>query len=460
MISLLKKLRHQRAPTATAPTGDGPNELVENLYKKNMELSVKNKTLSLLSKLYEFGVLTLEPKELATRIATTVQTDLNFEMVNIYLFDKDADTLTPLTVALSERLTKLTEKNGATLQQIPIPRASHQKFFQQVVNRKTQNITHNMQEVWSGLMDAKLLQTLTAQSNIRTTLIHPLTVENKILGAIMFALNRDYDTLTHFEKESEKSIVNIIALTLEKAFLYKQLEDANANLKELDHQKDELLSMVSHQLAAPVTAIKWYIELLLDEDMGELNKEQKTQINTMQNLTANLSELISMILDVSRIQLGRMKVEKQKMPLPKLIDEILEVIKPKVSEKKIKFEYSNKLKQPDVALDKRLTRMTIENLLTNAVKYTPEKGKVTLTLEEEANTVRITVSDTGIGIPKEDQDKIFGKLFRASNARDKIDGNGFGLFVAKGAIESQGGSISFSSEQNKGTTFIVTLPRE
>ena len=116
-------------------------------------------------------------------------------------------------------------------------------------------------------------------------------------------------------------------------------------------------------------------------------------------------------------------------------------------------------KLPVALLDKRLTRMTVENLLTNAVKYTPKDGNVWFTVTIDAkNLLSITVKDTGVGIPKAEQGKIFGKQFRASNVRNAIDGNGFGLYVAKGAIEGQDGKIWFESEEGKGTTFSVEVP--
>ncbi len=230
------------------------------------------------------------------------------------------------------------------------------------------------------------------------------------------------------------------------------------DLKELDRQKDELLSIVSHQLATPVTSIKWYLEMMLDGDLGKLSKEQEESVKGMQHISADLSDLVSMILDVSRIQLGRMKIEKQKLSLQDFFKEILEVIEPKAKEKKINLVKDMPAQLPDAMLDKRYTRMTVENLLTNAVKYTPAEGKVTLDLKIKDNVLHCKVSDTGVGIPKADQDKIFGKMFRASNVRNSIDGNGFGLYVAKGAIESQGGKIWFESTEGKGTTFFIELP--
>ncbi len=230
-------------------------------------------------------------------------------------------------------------------------------------------------------------------------------------------------------------------------------------VKELDRQKDELLGLVSHQLAAPVSAIKWYIEMLLDGDLGELKPEQKQQLETVQLSTGNLSDLIGMILDVSRIQLGRIRIDKQELDLNVFFKEILDVVTPKAIEKKIDFQKNMPATLPMAMLDKRYTRMTIENMLTNAIKYTANEGKVHINVTITDNVMRVMVKDTGCGIPVADQKNIFGKMYRASNVRNSsIDGNGFGLYIAKSAVESQGGKMWFESQENKGTTFYVTLP--
>lgn len=237
-----------------------------------------------------------------------------------------------------------------------------------------------------------------------------------------------------------------------------ELEQANAQLKELDTQKDELLGMVSHQLATPVSSIKWYLEMLADGDLGDLNKEQNEHVKSMRGIGDNMSDLVSMILDVSRIQLGKMRIEKQDLDLNEFFRDILSTIEPKALEKKVIFSKMLPEHLPVAKLDRRYTNMTIENLLSNAVKYTPEGGKVSCEVTIADGRLRVKVVDTGMGIPKAEQAKIFGRMFRASNARNAIDGNGFGLFVAKGAVEAQGGKIWFDSVEGKGTTFHVELP--
>ena len=437
---------------------DAPETIVENLYKKNIELSVKNKTLSLLSKLYEIGILTLEPQDLSLKISQTVQVDLSFELVGIYNFDESTDALVPLAFSKSKKVDAALAQLGLLLEDIPISKISKQKFFKNLLLASNENNSNSFEDVYGDFIDTEKIQTLVSESNIKTTLLYPLVVESKTLGMILLSLNRNYESLSTFEKESLKSIMNVTALALEKAYLYKELENANAQLRELDRQKDELLSIVSHQFATPVSALKWNFEMMLDGDDGKLSEKQEENVKSLQNITNDLSDLVSMILDVSRVQLGRMKMDRQELDLDVFFKEILEVIEPKAEQKKVKFVVSLPKKFPKAFLDKRYTRMTIENLLSNAVKYTPANGDVHFDVNIKNKTLYCEVRDTGVGIPKDDQDKIFGKQFRASNVRNEVDGNGFGLYVAKGSVEAQGGKIWFKSEQGKGTTFFVELP--
>lgn len=249
----------------------------------------------------------------------------------------------------------------------------------------------------------------------------------------------------------------VLILTLLTLILVRLWNEKIDAVQELDRQKDELLGLVSHQLATPVSAIKWHTEMMLDGDLGKFSDEQEKTLYLFKNIANELSDLISMILDVSRIQLGKIKIDKQELDLNLFFSEILDIVSPKVLDKKIKFKIDIPKKMPHALLDKRYTHMVIENLLTNAVKYTPTGGNVTLLVKIQKDKLHCEVRDNGVGIPKIDQGKIFGKLFRASNVKNAIDGNGFGLYVAKGAIDAQGGKIWFESEEKKGTTFFVEL---
>lgn len=249
-------------------------------------------------------------------------------------------------------------------------------------------------------------------------------------------------------------IILLTLLTLLLVRFYGERVDA---MHEIDRQKDELLSIVSHQLATPISSTKWYLEMLQDGDVGKLSGEQKKHVKSIQGIAENLTDLVGMILDVSRIQLGRMQVDREALNLNEFFDEILAVIEPKAEEQKVTFNVSIPTDLPIAMLDRRLMRMTVENLLSNAVKYTPEKGTVEFIVEQRGDSLWYKVKDTGCGIPKAEHKKMFTKLYRASNVRS-VSGNGFGLYVAKGAVEAQDGSIDFTSAEGEGTTFEVQLP--
>lgn len=437
---------------------DNSEDIMTSLYKKSVEILNNNKTLSLLKKLYQTSILTLNPKDLAARMSRDIQIDLNFEIVGIFTFNEKVKSLIPLAFSNAKRIQDFLFEQGLSFEKFQISLDRKESIYKRAFETREEVISDDLYFVWREILDEKQVKSLISGSHIKTTIICPLVGENKMLGIIMLSLNRDYQSLNAFEKDAINSFTNVIALALEKASLYQELKNANAQLQELDRQKDELLSIVSHQLATPVSSVKWYLEMLMDGDLGQVTKEQKEHISTMQGVTTNLGDLVSMILDVSRIQLGKMKIEKQELDLAAFFREILDVIEPKAKEKGVELGITMPTTFPKAMLDKRYTRMTVENLLSNAVKYTPAKGAVNFLVEIRGDHLYCEVKDTGCGIPKSEQDKIFGKLFRASNVRNAVDGNGFGLYVAKGAIEAQGGKIWFASEENKGTTFFVDLP--
>ncbi len=223
---------------------------------------------------------------------------------------------------------------------------------------------------------------------------------------------------------------------------------------EVDRQKDEVMSIIVHQLLTPINAVKWTIELL---ESGDSNIKESIQI--IQDQAKKLENLATAILEATRIQLGRVPINFAPLDLNIFFKGILDTVSLQAKEKKVKLTTSVPSSLPIVMLDGKYTQMTIENLLSNAVKYTPTGGKVDFIVKIQKQTMYCTVKDTGVGIPKKDHDQVFGKMYRASNvAHSDIGGNGLGLYAAKGAIEAQGGKIRFESEENKGTTFFVEVP--
>lgn len=224
--------------------------------------------------------------------------------------------------------------------------------------------------------------------------------------------------------------------------------------KELDEAKTAFVSLASHQLRTPLSTIKWYTGMLASGDLGELNEKQHTYVTKVRESNQILIDLVSTLLDVSRIEMGTLQLDIGPVDATALSDSVLEELEPQIREKRITITKHYDHAFRNIHSDERLLRVVFQNLHSNAVKYTPEGGSITITLEH--NT--LTVTDTGYGIPQEQQDKIFSKMFRADNARAQTaDGNGLGLYLTKSIVEMLGGSISFTSTENKGTTFTVTF---
>jgi signal transduction histidine kinase len=230
--------------------------------------------------------------------------------------------------------------------------------------------------------------------------------------------------------------------------------------KTIDTAKTEFVSLASHQLRTPLTAINWYTEMLLSGDVGKINKEQKKYLEEIYHGNQRMVDLVSALLNVSRIDLGTFAVEPEPTNLKSVAESVLLELEPMIQKKQLKISQKYSRGVTALMFDSKLIRIIFQNLLSNSVKYTPEKGAVDVSVEVKDEKVRIVVADTGYGIPKDDQEKIFTKLYRADNIREKdADGTGLGLYIVKAIIEQSGGTISFVSEENKGTTFHVTFPK-
>jgi PAS domain S-box-containing protein len=230
--------------------------------------------------------------------------------------------------------------------------------------------------------------------------------------------------------------------------------------KEVDKAKTEFVSLASHQLRTPLSTVNWYSEMLLTGDVGEVTPDQKKYLEEIYHGNQRMVDLVNTLLDVSRIEMGTFIVESKATNMTKLAQGVIDEHKLQISEKKIKFTHVFNKNIPFIQADPKILRMVIQNLLSNAIKYTPQGGKIEVSISlVKGNGILLKVSDTGYGIPKDQQNKIFTKLFRADNVIGKdTEGTGLGLYIAKSIVEQSGGKIWFESSENKGTTFYVTLP--
>ncbi|PIR49614.1 hypothetical protein COU79_03930 [Candidatus Peregrinibacteria bacterium CG10_big_fil_rev_8_21_14_0_10_54_7] len=228
--------------------------------------------------------------------------------------------------------------------------------------------------------------------------------------------------------------------------------------KKIDNAKNEFVSWVSHQLRTPLTASNFLAEMLLAGDDGKLTIEQTRSIEKIYDANQRMISLINSLLNVARIELGTLVVECSPTNLAEISNSVLDVLRPQIEIKNLNVQRIYDREMPLVNTDPNLVLMIFQNLLSNAVKYT-NKGGITVSIKRSAQNMLISITDTGMGIPKRDQENIFGKLFRATNVLTKeIEGTGLGLYIIKAIVELFEGGIWFDSEEEKGTTFYISLP--
>ncbi len=230
--------------------------------------------------------------------------------------------------------------------------------------------------------------------------------------------------------------------------------------KTIEKLKTEFVSLSAHQLRTPLSAIKWTLKMLLDGDLGEITKEQKEYITKIYQSNERMIDLINDLLNVTRIEEGKYLSHPILADFQKIVQLVASSLENIIKKKKIKFKFEEpKEKLPKVKIDVEKIELVVQNLLTNAILYTNPGGEVIVSLGSNNDGIGFKVSDTGIGIPKTQQKRVFSKFFRGSNAM-KMDtgGTGLGLYISKNIIEAHNGKIWFESKEGKGTIFYFTLP--
>jgi signal transduction histidine kinase len=231
----------------------------------------------------------------------------------------------------------------------------------------------------------------------------------------------------------------------------------NERLREVDGLKDDLIALVSHELRTPLTSIVGYLELV-QEDEDELKEEHRGHLEVVQRNAHRLLGLVSDLLFAAQVQAGRVTLEKDLVSIPELLDQAVAAAVPAAADRHIDVSVHAR-DEADVIGDKLRLAQVLDNLLSNALKFTPTNGSVRISVIAREDTVLIEVEDSGIGISAADQKKLFSRFFRTEAAiRKAIKGTGLGLSIVKAIVEGHGGEITVESAESKGATFRVVLP--
>jgi signal transduction histidine kinase/putative methionine-R-sulfoxide reductase with GAF domain len=299
---------------------------------------------------------------------------------------------------------------------------------------------------------------LVARLGYRSVLAVPLLREGRIMGA-----------LTVWRKQAGSFSAEVIqllqtfatqsALAIQNARLFREIEDKSRQIEAANRHKSEFLANMSHELRTPLNAIIGFSEVLGERMFGELNEKQAEYTEDILSSGRHLLSLINEILDLSKVEAGRMELELATFDLPLAIDNARTFVRERATKHGINLDVVVDERLGDFTGDERKIKQILLNLLSNAVKFTPEGGRIGIKARQADGSVEISVSDTGIGIPPEDQAKIFEEFRQVGTAdAQKREGTGLGLTLAKKFVELHGGKIWVESEVGKGSTFSFILP--
>jgi signal transduction histidine kinase len=282
--------------------------------------------------------------------------------------------------------------------------------------------------------------------------------ESQLIGCLGVTRNRPgefpgetIDLLRTFATQS--------ALAIQNARLFHEVEDKSRLLEAASRHKSEFLANMSHELRTPLNAILGFSEVLAERMFGEVNEKQAEYLQDILSSGRHLLSLINDILDLSKVEAGRLELELGRFHLPTALDNALTLVRERATRHGITLTQTLPTGVGDIVADERKVKQILLNLLSNAVKFTPEGGRVGLAATAAEGVVTISVSDTGIGIAPEDQGAIFEE-FRQVGRDDarKQEGTGLGLTLAKKFVELHGGRIWIQSQVGQGSTFTFTLP--
>lgn len=429
------------------------------LNKTQEELDKKLSSLYTLHKLSKALISTFDTDKLFSQINLSFISELGFDKGIIVLEDKEAlrlVTAVGFTAEGQEGVKKyLREKN--------------------ILSNITSSILLDNEKTSEYAPDISGLLSILSLSSL---CIVPIVSQEAKLGTILVGNDLPYAVLTEGDVEILSILAGQIASGIENAKLYeelwkshqeleqrvnhrtKELALANEKLRNIDKLKSDFVSAVSHELRTPLTSIKGYAAILIAEKLGPLPPAVKERLEKINKHSDSLTKLVNDLLDISRIESGKTGMKLERVNLTEIAEEVSDIIMPQLKEKNIRLVLELPQEIPLCLADKTQIGRVFTNLLSNALKFTPEKGSISIKVKDSKNLAQVDIHDTGIGIAEDDLARIFEEFYRIDNPiNQQIKGTGLGLSLVKHIIEAHKGKIWVTSALNKGTTFSFTLPK-
>ena len=294
-------------------------------------------------------------------------------------------------------------------------------------------------------------------SGVRAILSVPMVREGRLVGSLGVTRNRPGEFPAE-TIELLRTFATQSALAIQNARLFQEIADKSRQLEAASRHKSEFLANMSHELRTPLNAIIGFSEVLAERMFGEVNAKQDEYLKDILESGRHLLSLINDILDLSKIEAGRMELEPADFDLPSAIDNALILVRERATRRGITLGRHLDEGLGTIRGDERKVKQVLLNLLSNALKFTPEGGRIDVRAALHGGVAEVSVADTGVGIAPEDQAAVFEEFRQVGTADKKVEGTGLGLALSQKFVELHGGRIWVESELGRGSTFTFTLP--
>ena len=429
----------------------------------------QRKVLNLLQKLNDIILSSLtEIEAVAQKVSDAVAFDLGFQVGVILLKDDRKKVLRRVAISRTERVAEAVNKLGFNFKGMETPYSSIDNIVVQVATDgrpRDAKFLYDVLKPHVSVDQAKYIQDV---GDVAFSLIYPLLAGGKIIGVMIISLSKKDPAITEARKKIIGRVIEVVGIALYNAMLYqelrvagRQLEDANVRLKNLDMLKDEFVSVASHELRTPMTAVRSYVWMALHRSDIPLSQKLQRYLYRTLISTERLINLVSDMLNLSRIESGKIEISPRAVDLAALVKDIVEDIQLKAVEKKLQI-LTLEQRLPPVFADPEKVQQVLLNLLGNALKFTFPGGIISISFFTDGKYVETAIKDNGQGISPQDMGKLFKKFGRLDNSYVSLStsgGTGLGLYISRSLIELMRGRVwATSLGEGKGSTFSFSLP--
>jgi signal transduction histidine kinase len=444
--------------------------------KKRSKIAEENstRTFQAIWEIEKAVLETLDFNEATKRVVNIILTQLGYlqlgyEVIVLTLLDEKQNHLRRIAISQTEAAAQFLKASPIPFQDIIIPLSATDNLLVKAIVSKQKYVTEQVSDVLYPAINREWVNDFQESLHIKTSIVYPIQAKDKVLGSLIFSLSKDQKKITPYEWSILESFVGAVGIALDNALLFKsvtdvrdELKQANERLEQLDKLKDEFVSLASHELRTPMTAIKSYLWFFLTDNKDKVEAKELLYLQRAYESTNRLIELVNDMLNVSRIESGRLIINLAQIDPLTLVQDVVTELSPVAQKQQIVLLVQKPSTQlPAVSADSNKIKEVLINLIGNALKFTPEHGSITISLALQDGMVQCSVADTGKGIQAVDMPKLFQKFNQVGRdhlSRASAAGTGLGLYISKSIIELHGGKIwAESLGEDKGTTFHFTL---